>query len=360
MNPPLAHTLYAHSELWQKGSMISARVWGSLHGSRRLRAVAAVLGLSGGLIISPVAPGRADEVDFATWLQEFRQEAQASGISSHTVELALANVAPIQRVIELDRKQPEFTLTFAEYIARVVSQGRVDRGRELLDENRALLNRVSATYGVQPRFIVALWGIESDFGRTGGDFPVISALATLAYDGRRRSYFKNELLDALQILERGYINLPSLRGSWAGAMGQNQFMPSSYLRYAVDYEGKGQRDIWHNKADVFASTANYLAHEGWKSEETWGREVRLPPGFDMSLAGLSIRKTLPEWNAVGVRRANDKLLPETPLEGSIVLPDGEGGPAYVVYDNYRAIMKWNRSTFFATAVGILADRIKDR
>lgn len=340
--------------------MILVRVGRFLPRSRLLRAGAAVFALAGGLIISSSAATRAEESDFATWLQGFRQEAQASGISSRTINLALADVMPIPRVIELDHKQPEFILTFAEYIARVVPQSRVDRGRELLAENRALLERIGATYGVQPRFIVALWGIESDFGRTVGDFPVIPALATLAYDGRRRDYFKGELLDALRILERGYIDLASLRGSWAGAMGQNQFMPSSYMRYAVDYEGKGQRDIWHNRADVFASTANYLAHEGWKGNETWGREVRLPPDFDMSLVGLPIRKTLPAWNAIGIRRTSGELLPETPLEGSIVLPGEEGGPAYLVYDNYRAIMKWNRSTFFATAVGILADRIEGR
>jgi membrane-bound lytic murein transglycosylase B len=335
-------------------------LWRGLIALGRWSVVALPMLLAAGCTNSPASAASANSTDFSTWLQGVRSEAQARGISAHTIKVALSNVTPIPRVIELDHKQPEFTLTFADYIARVVPQTRVDKGRRLLAENRALLQRVSATYHVQPRFIVALWGIESDFGRITGDFPVIPALATLAYDGRRSSYFRGELFDALRILEHGYIDLSTLRGSWAGAMGQNQFMPSSYLRYAVDYSGKGRRDIWGDRADVFASTANYLAQVGWKGDQTWGREVRLPAGFDAGLADPSTRKTIAGWNAMGVRLANGDLLPETPSEGSIVLPAGEGGPAYLIYDNYRAILKWNRSIFFATAVGLLADRIGDR
>jgi len=306
------------------------------------------------------APGRGEDADFATWLQGLRGEALGHGISAATFDAAFAHVEPIPRVIELDRKQPEFTLSFAEYLARVVPESRVERGRELLAENRATLDSIGATYGVQPRFIVALWGVESDFGRLTGDYPVIAALATLAYDGRRSRYFRGELLDALRILELGYIDLDTMRGSWAGAMGQNQFMPSSYLRYAVDYGGKGRRDIWGDPADVFASTANYLVHLGWHGDETWGREVRLPAGFDTSLADLAIRKPLAEWSARGVRSADGGPLPARALEASLVLPAGADGPSYLVYDNYRALLGWNRSAFFATAVGLLADRIDGR
>jgi membrane-bound lytic murein transglycosylase B len=263
-------------------------------------------------------------------------------------------------VIELDHRQPEFTLSFADYIAHVVPESRVEHGRDLLKENQELLAKVTAVYGVPPQFIVALWGIESDFGRIVGDFPVVPALATLAYDGRRSAYFRGELIDALLILEHGYSDLSDLRGSWAGAMGQNQFMPSSYLRYAVDYGAKGKRDIWRDRGDVFASTANYLLHEGWNANETWGREVRVPPGFDPQLADLDVKKSVPEWNALGVRLTDGTLLPEAPSPASIVLPAGAGGPAYLVYGNFRTIMKWNKSVFFATAVGLLADRIEGR
>jgi len=299
----------------------------------------------------------AADADFAAWLSAFRKEAAGQGISARTLNLALTNLEPIPHVIELDRKQPEFTLTFADYIAKVVPRARVDRGRELLAENQALLSQISAKYKVQPTFIVALWGIESDFGRVTGDFPVIPALATLAYDGRRSAYFRGELLVALRILDRGLIDLDTMRGSWAGAMGQNQFMPTSYLHYAVDYSGKGHRDIWRDHADVFASTANYLSQLGWKGDESWGYEVRLPPAFDMKLADLGISKPTVEWGELGVRRLDGGPLPDPGLQGSIVLPGGQEGPAYLVHDNYRAIMKWNRSTYFATAVGLLADRI---
>jgi membrane-bound lytic murein transglycosylase B len=324
----------------------------------RLRAAASALILAAGLFGS--AGARADDTNFAHWLQDFRRDAQAHGISSRTLNLALADVAPIPRVIELDHRQPEFTLTFAEYLAHVVPESRVEHGQELLKENQALLDKVTAVYGVQPQFIVALWGIESDFGRIVGDFPVVPALATLAYDGRRSAYFRGELIDALLILDHGYIDLSSLRGSWAGAMGQNQFMPSSYLRYAVDYAGNGKRDIWNDRGDVFASTANYLLHEGWNANETWGRAVIVPQGFDSRLADIDIKKSIPEWNALGVRLTDGTLLPEEPSPASIVMPAGDGGPAFLVYGNFRTILKWNKSVFFATAVGLLADRIEGR
>jgi membrane-bound lytic murein transglycosylase B len=324
----------------------------ALRRSPILIAAAWVAAISAGLL-----PAAANEIDFATWLGSFKAEARSHGISERTLQSALGHVTPIARVIELDHKQPEFTLTFDEYIARVVPQARVDKGRELLAKNRGLLERIASRYGVQPRFVVALWGIESDYGRVTGDFPVVDALATLAYDGRRSGYFRGELLDALTILERGYIDLTSLRGSWAGAMGQNQFMPSSYLHYAVDFDGKGQRDIWHNPADVFASTANYLSQLGWRADESWGRPVKLPKEFNESFADLSVQKQLVEWNAIGVRTSDGTLLPDRPPTASIVIPEGVDGPAFLAYGNFRALMKWNRSVFFAVGVGLLADRV---
>lgn len=299
---------------------------------------------------------RANTQDFDSWLKDLRQEARGKGISQGTLDDSLAGVQPIDRVLELDRKQPEFTLTFRDYLARVVNDARVEKGRRLLDENRALLEQVSRNYAVQQRFIVALWGIESDFGRLTGGFPVIAALATLAYDGRRSSFFRQELMNALRIIDQGHISSKSMTGSWAGAMGQSQFMPSSFLSFAVDYDGDGKRDIWTSLPDVFGSIANYLAKSGWNDDQTWGRPVSLPPAFPADQADLAVKKPLSEWNAMGVRKMDGAPLPSRDLLASVIKPGG-GEDAFLAYDNYRVIMKWNRSQFFATAVGTLADRL---
>ena len=297
---------------------------------------------------------------FAEWREGVRSEALEQGISAAVFDAAFADVEPIPRVIELDRSQPEVTLTFDQYVERVVPESRVEKGRKLLAEHRDLLEPIGRTYGVPPRFIVALWGIETNFGQYLGGFPVIASLATLAYDGRRSAYFRQELLHALRILEDGHITPKAMMGSWAGAMGQSQFMPSSFVNYAVDHDGDGRRDIWGTQGDVFASAANYLAQAGWRAGETWGRQVTLPPGFDHSLAGLEVKKALADWQALGLRRADGSDLPQADISGSVVLPGGEGGPAYLVYNNYRTIMRWNRSFYFATSVGLLADGIGRR
>ena len=263
-------------------------------------------------------------------------------------------------MVELDRKQPEFTLTFKQYISRVVPPARIRKGRRKFTENKAQLQRAGRRFGVQPRFIVAFWGIETDFGRHAGGFSVIRALATLAFDGRRSRFFRRQLMHALRILEQGHITPGRMKGSWAGAMGQFQFMPSSFMSFAVDGDGDGRKDIWTNKKDAFASAANYLARSGWKGDQTWGRAVRLPGGFDTKLAGLKIRKPLGEWQKLGLRRAGGGDLPKRQLPASVVLADGPGGPAYLAYNNYRVILKWNRSTFFALAVGKLAEGIAER
>ena len=297
---------------------------------------------------------------FAEWREGVRSEALSLGISASIFDTAFSGIEPIPRVIELDRSQPEVTITFDQYLERVVPDSRVKQGRELLAKHRELLEPIGREYGVPPRFIVALWGIETSFGRFLGGFPVIGALATLAHDGRRSAYFREELLNALRILEDGHITPDAMVGSWAGAMGQSQFMPSSFVRYAVDRDGDGKRDIWGTHADVFASAANYLAQAGWQAGETWGRQVQLPAGFDQAQTGLDVKKSLAEWQAMGLRRANGADLPQAAMSGSVVLPGGEGGPAYLVYDNYRTIMRWNRSFYFATSVGLLADRIGRR
>jgi membrane-bound lytic murein transglycosylase B len=298
--------------------------------------------------------------DLGTWIDGVRSEGVRMGISSATIAAALKDFAPIAKVIVNDRRQPEFTMTFAKYIDRVVSSSRVAKGRKKFAENRKLLAEVADRYRVQPRFIVALWGIETDFGRLTGRYPVIHAVATLAYDGRRSAYFRRELFAALRIVDDGHITLAKMKGSWAGAMGQNQFMPTSFANFAVDFDGDGRRDIWTTRADVFASSANYLKKSGWRDDQTWGRQVTLPENFDAAHGGLKVRKPIAEWQALGVRSAGGGDLPARNLTGSVIIPDGAKGPAFLVYGNFRVILKWNRSTYFATAVGRLADRIAAR
>src|SRR5262249_34336674 len=260
-----------------------------------------------------------------------------------------------------DRQQPEVTLTFDAYMARVVNDARIENGRQRVRENRELLERVSSTYGVQSRFIVALWAIETDFGRLTGNFPIIGALATLAFEGRRAAFFREELFNALRIVERTGIKAKDLRGSWAGAMGQSQFMPSSYLAYAVDFDGDGKSDIWNSRADVFASIANYLSKVGWRADETWGREVKVPPNLDATQGSdqrlRAASRSLTEWESLGIRRPDGDGLPRREMSAWLIRPAGTDGPSFLVYPNYSALLRWNRSLFFATAVGYLADRI---
>ncbi len=313
-----------------------------------------------GVLVCALAawPALAEAPSFDAWLAQLRQDALAEGISAATLDATLAGLAPIERVVELDRRQPEGRFTFQQYNQRVLSQDRIERGRQLYREHRALLDRVAADYGVQPRFIVALWGIESSYGSYYGEFPVIAALATLAYEGRRASFFRGELLKALQIVERGDIALERMKGSWAGAMGQSQFMPSSYHAYAVDYDEDGRRDIWTSLPDVFASIANYLARAGWNDRHTWGRKVTSPASLNGELVGLETAKPLPEWQALGVRRSDGADLPYVALDASLLRTDDGQGPAYLVYHNFRVLMAWNRSTYFALTVGELSDLIE--
>ncbi len=306
-----------------------------------------------------VRPGLAHQKDFATWLKTVHAEARQQGIRTQTLDAALSGLRPVPRVLELDRRQPEFTLTLTEYLQRVVTPARIQQGKRLFKTHHALLSKIGAAYKVQPRFITALWGLETGYGRITGGFSVIGSLATLAYDGRRRKFFRRELLNALWILDQGHIHLEAMQGSWAGAMGQNQFMPSSFRQYAVDHNGDGRRDIWTTLPDVFASTANYLAQAGWRGDQTWGRQIRRPTTFDTNLAGLKIRKSLPTWQTLGIRRIDGRDLPQQPLQASLLQPDGAKGPAFLVYHNFGAILRWNRSNYFALAVGKLADALRD-
>jgi len=309
----------------------------------------------------PVSP------KFKEWLNDFKQEALSKGIRQSTIDIAFDNAYPIRRVIELDRNQPEFKLTYQEYMDRVVPYSRVLKARKKLAENRTLLEKIGKKYGVQPRFLVAFWGVETDFGRTTGTFPIIRSVATLAHDGRRSSFFRKELMDSLRILDEGHIAPDKFKGSWAGAMGQCQFMPSTFVGYAVDEDGDGRKDLWESKADVFASAANYLSHMGWNPNQTWGRPVSLPKGFDKKLANGQ-RLTLKTWSALGVSDIHGKPLPHQDIQAALVFPDAQKtgnkvygvyvkGPAFLVYNNYYSTLKWNRSTYYALAIGQLADAI---
>ncbi len=298
------------------------------------------------------------DLTFQQWLVELRTEASLRGISDQTLDTALANIeAPTPRVIELDKNQPEFVQTFTRYMRNRISDKRVSRGRALLKEHADLFDLIQQRYGVQAPYLVSFWALESNFGDLTGGFSVIQALATLAYDPRRSQFFRNELLTALEIIDDGHIPSQKMTGSWAGAMGQCQFMPSTFARYGVDGDGDGRIDIWNSLPDVFASAANFLSESGWKGSERWGREVILPANFDYSLSGQSTRKTVSEWQSLNVKRVDGTSLGHSDQTGSIVLPSGASGPAFLTYNNFRTTMVWNRSTFYAISVGHLADRI---
>ena len=319
------------------------------------------------VVTPPPAPAAtmaapAPQVSFPVWLDGLASEARQDGISQITIDRALKNLQLIPRVVELDHRQPEVKLGFDDYLHRVVTDARVAQAQKHLIADRTILNEVSLRYGVQPAYIVALWGMETSFGAQTGNFPIIAALATLAYDGRRAAFFRTELIAALKILDRLGLPPEKLRGSWAGAMGQTQFMPSSFLRYAVDYSGRGAPDIWTNRSDVLASIANYLARSGWDPQNPWGLEVTLPSDFDPSLIGnLSANHdmAMPAWQALGVRATDGGGLPA--LQGTLrlVQPGGADGPTLLVTGNYRVLLKWNRSLYFATAASYLADRIEN-
>jgi len=311
------------------------------------------------LLAMPLGGGRAIAAggDFNGFLAGLRRDALASGIRPATVDLAFRYIQFLPRVIELDQRQPDHVLTFAEFITKVVNPQRIEDARRNLAENSGLLQRVQQRFNVQPRFIVALWGVESDFGKTQGSYSVPAALATLAYEGRRGPMFRGELISSLKILDQGHIRADNMLGSWAGAMGQCQFMPSTFLSYAVDFDGDGRRDIWNNRADVLGSIANYLARLGWRGSESWGREVAVPGNLDTRVAGLESRRPLAEWMRMGVRSVGTPLTGREAAEASLLLPDGLGGRALLVFDNFRATMRWNKSVKFAASVGMIADGI---
>ena len=314
--------------------------------------------LSSLLFSSVVFAQAAEKPDYDTYLKGIKAEAIAQGISASVAEQALSQAKFIERAVKLDKSQPEFKLTLDTYLPKAVPQWKIKQARDLYKKHRVELEQIGKQFGVQPRFIVALWGIETNFGGYTGNFDVISALATLAYDGRREAFFKEQLFAALTILDEGHISLDKMKGSWAGAMGQCQFMPTSFLTFAVDYSGDGRKDIWQTKSDVFASAANYLKQSGWNDELTWGRQVKIPASINIKDTGLKQpQKTLAQWQALGVRKLDGSDLPTHDISAWLVLPDDKEGRAYLAYDNYATLMKWNRSNYFVAAVGTLADSI---
>jgi membrane-bound lytic murein transglycosylase B len=295
---------------------------------------------------------------FAAWLDDFRIEALAAGIDAATFARAFDGVGVSDKVVALDRRQPEFAITFWRYMDSRVTETRVERGRALLARHAALLREVSARYGVPASVIVALRGLESNYGENTGDFPAVEALATLAYEGRRGDFFAAELLALLALMQAGDVAFDA-RSSWAGALGQVQFMPSNYRTHAIDFDADGRRDLWRSEADALASAAHFLSAIGWTPGLPWGLEVRLPEGFDYGLTDLGTRLEVAQWRARGVERGDGGALPELPGPASVLVPAGAGrGPALLVSPNFGAIMNWNRSIFYAISVGHLADRIE--
>ena len=298
----------------------------------------------------------AQQQGFARWVAAFEDSARAAGVDDATLRLAFDDVRFRPRAVASDRAQPEFTRTVWDYLDLIVSPDRVQRGQSKLAENQAALDAAQARYGVPAATIVAIWGMESDYGANFGDIPTIDALATLGFEGRREAWAKQQLMAALKILQSGDIDRAHMIGSWAGAMGQTQFIPSAFLQYAVDADGDGKRDIWGSMADVAASTANFLARSGWQSGQAWGAEVKLPDGFDSGRADDSLRQPSAQWAGEGVQTLDGAPLPELP-DGAIFLPAGVRGPAFLVGANFRTLLRYNNSTSYALAVSLLAQRI---
>jgi membrane-bound lytic murein transglycosylase B len=292
---------------------------------------------------------------FGEFLKSVRAEARRAGVSPGTLDRAFAGVAPNQKVLDRDRHQPEFTLTWAKYRGIVITDKRLMDGRAAVAANRALFQRVEQRFGVSTGVVAGIWGIESNFGTGTGSFRVVEALATLAWDGRRTSFFRGELIAALKILEHGDVAPGAMTGSYAGAMGQPQFMPTSYLRYAVDFEGHGRRDIWTSKPDVLGSIANYLAESGWRSGQSWGQAVVAPQGLEAP--GRDAKRSLADWARAGVRPVIGRWNATAETQAGLIAPDGPTGETFLVYANFNAIRRYNPSDYYALAVGLIGDQV---
>ena len=314
-----------------------------------LLAVPAVIGL----------PHRAEAAQtFAQWIERFWSTARAVGIKRETYDLAFKGMTPDPKVIEAANFQPEYKKPIGEYVDRVVSDKRVTGGKQKLEENKALLDILEKRYGVDRTIIVAIWGVESNYGTQPGDMNVIRSLATLAYYNTKASFARQQLITALKILQRGDISVEAMNGSWAGAMGHTQFIPTTYQAYAVDYDGDGKRNIWNDVPDALASTASYLKHSNWQAGQTWGYEVTLPKGLNPKKYSERTLKSVGEWQKLGIKRVNGEAFPRPGDKAGLFAPAGTAGPAFLVLNNFRSILRYNNATSYALGVGHLADRLK--
>ena len=295
--------------------------------------------------------------DFQACLQNIKIDAVRQGVSAAVVDRAFQGLTPDQKVIDLDSRQPEFSLTYGKYIGNSVTPDRVAKGQQKMAQYRGLLDQLQAEYGVPPQYLISFWGMETNYGTFMGDFQVVRSVATLACMTKRVAFFANETIQGLKILAMNHMTSQQMRGSWAGAMGNMQFMPSTFTKWAVDRDGNGKTDIWTSMPDAFASAANFLRGIGFKPGLPSSDEVTLPPNFPLEQADASVEKPVRAWAALGVKRAGGQALPNVDEPSSIILPAGWRGPAFILYPNFKAVMNWNRSTLYALAVGILARQI---
>ena len=333
-----------------------------------LAAILLIEPVSGQVAVPAPAPAEEARPEFSTFVAQLKEQALAAGVSAATVDAALNNLEPLEVVVERDRSQAEVVLTIDQYVSRRLTRSFVRTAVDRKREHRQSLAAIAKKYGVSSSVLVAIWGMESNFGRFTGTRPTVQALTTLAWEGRRRAFFTAELMSALQILDKGYIELDQMKGSWAGAMGQTQFMPSSYLAHAQDYDGDGRRDIWKTLPDVFASIANYMVAYGWKNDQIWGREVKVPAGGATKLAAsvgfrqsgcraareLTVPVRLARWQSLGVRTATGAALPKVDRDASLLRA---GSKSYLVYANYDSLLGYNCAHAYALAVGLLSDRL---
>ncbi len=325
--------------------------------------LASVCALS--LLVAGCTSAQANVASFAppeylTWLDALKKEMLSKGISRQTIDKVYAQdyYNPSPEVVKKDRRQIEFALTSTAYLNRVVTKKRVEKGRAYYQTLRPLLERIEEKYGVPGQYIIAFWGIETNFGTNFGGYNVIASLTNLSYDKRRPAFFRSQLYEALKIVDTWQVDYTQMQGSWAGAMGHFQFMPSTFNAYAVDFNNDGSIDVWHSFEDAAASAANYLSAIGWRRDEPWGQEVSLPWNFDFAQTGRKNAKTLKEWRRLGVRAKNNRELKlSDSLRGSVITPEGKKGRAYLILNNFNKIMHWNRSENYALAIGTLADYI---
>ena len=295
------------------------------------------------------------EIAFDKWLEDFKREAITKGISQSTLEV-FKDAKPIKKTIKLDRNQPEFKLTFEDYKKRIVSDYRINKAKKEFIKNKDLLNKISKKYNVQSRYIISLWAIESNFGNNMGNFNLFHTLASLAYDGRRSKYFRSELISALEIIENEMVDFHNIKSGWAGALGQCQFMPSSYLKFAVDENKDGKIDIWNTKEDVFGSIANYLSKNGWKGNLIWGRSVSTKKVKNILNYNMKNKK-INDWSKIGIKKIDGANLPLVNINAKLLIVDKMSKNSFLVYNNFETLLKWNRSNYFALSVGLLSDKI---